>query len=89
MIDKCAKYLATLGPKLYFLRLPKEVYNNPEEDYFKQVKGVDFGKKVGEINGALFDYLKWFELCPFTVVEKNSSLPKIAWDPDKDDEESI
>jgi hypothetical protein len=86
---KVHKYLSTLGPKLYFLRLPKEVYNNPEEEYFKQVKGVDFGRKVGAINDAFFDYLKWFELCPFAEVEKISGLPKIAWNPDKDNEESI
>lgn len=86
---KVHKYLATLGPKLYFLRLPKEVYNNPEEEYLKQIKGVDFGRKVSAINDALFDYLKWFELCPFAEVEKISGLPKIAWNPDKDNEESL
>jgi hypothetical protein len=86
---KVHKYLATLGPKLYFLRLPKEVYDNPEEEYLKQIKGVDFGRKVSTVHDALFDYLKWFELCPFAEVEKSSSLPKIAWNPDKDSEESI
>lgn len=86
---KVHKYLSTLGPKLYFLRLPKEIYDNPEEEYLKQIKGVDFGRKVSAIHDALFDYLKWFELCPFAEVEKSSSLPKIAWNPDKDNEESI
>ena len=83
------KYLSTLGPKLYFLRLPKEIYKNPEDEYLKQLKGVDFGRKVNAIHDALFDYLKWFELCPFAEIEKNSGLPKIKWNPDKDDEESI
>jgi hypothetical protein len=83
------KYLSTLGPKLYFLRLPKEIYKNPEDEYLKQLKGVDFGRKVSAIHDALFDYLKWFELCPFAEIEKNSGLPKIKWNPDKDDEESI
>jgi hypothetical protein len=86
---KVHKYLSTLGPKLYFLRLPKEVYNNPEEEYLKQIKGVDFGRKVNAINDALFDYLKWFELCPFAEVEKIDGLQKIAWNPDKDNEESV
>ena len=83
------KYLSTLGPKLYFLRLPKEIYKNPEDEYLKQLKGVDFGRKVSAIHDALFDYLKWFELCPFAEIEKNSGLPKIKWNPDKDDEGSI
>jgi hypothetical protein len=86
---KVHKYLSTLGPKLYFLRLPKEVYNNPEEEYLKQIKGVDFGRKASAINVALFDYLKWFELCPFAEVEKISGLPKIVWDRTNDNEESI
>lgn len=86
---KVHKYLSTLGPKLYFLRLSKEVYNNPEEDYLKQIKGVDFGLKVSAIHDALFDYLKWFELCPFAEIEQSSGLPKLEWNSDKDNEESI
>jgi hypothetical protein len=86
---KVHKYLSTLGPKLYFLRLPKEIYNNPEEEYLKQIKGVDFGRKISAINDALFDYLKWFELCPFAEVENISGLPKIIWNPDQDNEESL
>jgi hypothetical protein len=86
---KVHKYLATLGPKLYFLRLPKEVYSNPEEEYLKRVKGVDFSRKVSAIHVALFDYLKWFELCPLAEIEKTSGLPKIAWNPDKNNEESL
>ena len=86
---KVHKYLSTLGPKLYFLRLSKEVYNNPEEEYLKQIKGVDFGLKVSAIHDALFDYLKWFELCPFAEIEQSSGLPKLEWNSDKDNEESI
>ena len=84
-VHKC---LSTLGPKLYFLRLPKEVYPNPEEEYLKQIKGTDFGTKVSAIHNALFDYLKWFELCPFADIEQSSGLPKIAWNSEnKDDDE--
>jgi hypothetical protein len=85
---KVHKHLSTLGPKLYFLRLPKEFYNNPEDEYLKQIKGIDFGKKVSVIHDALFGYLKWFELCPYTATEQSSGLQKIEWDDDKDDEES-
>jgi hypothetical protein len=83
------KHLSTLGPKLYFLRLPKEVHANPEEEYLKQIKGPAFGQKVNAIQTALFDYLKWFELCPFADRDQNSGLIKIAWNPDADDEKSI
>jgi hypothetical protein len=84
------KYLSTLGPKLYFLRLPKEVYPNPEKEYLKQIKGTDFGTKVSAIHDALFDYLKWVELCPFAEIEQSSGLPKITWNSEnKDDEESM
>jgi hypothetical protein len=84
------KYLSTLGPKLYFLRLPKEVYPNPEEEYLKQIKGTDFGTKVCAIHDALFDYLKWVELCPFADIEQSSGIPKVAWNcEDKDDEKSM
>ena len=83
------KYLSTLGPKLYFLRLPKEVHANPEEEYLKQIKGPAFGQKVNAIQIALFDYLKWFELYPLAERDQNSSLLKMVWNPDADDEESI
>jgi hypothetical protein len=86
-VHKC---LSTLGPKPYFLRIPKEIYKDPEDQYLKQIKGVDFGTKVSSIHDALFDYLKWFELCPFAVLEQSSSLPKIAWNSEnKDDDLSI
>jgi hypothetical protein len=86
---KVHKHLSNLGPKLYFLRLPKEIYKDPEDEYLKQIKGIDFSKKVSAIHGALFDYLKWFELCPFAEMEQSSGLPKIAWDSCADDDEAI
>jgi hypothetical protein len=83
------KYLSTLGPKLYFLRLPKEFYKTPEDEYLKQINGVGFASKVSAIHQALFDHMKWFELCPY--AEPSGGLPKIEWntDDDKDDEESV
>ena len=85
---KVHKHLSTLGPKLYFLRLPKEFYKNPEDEYLKQIKGIGFAKKASAIHDALFGFLKWFELCPNTVTEQSSGLQKIEWDDEKDDEES-
>ena len=84
------KHLSTLGPKLYFLRLPNEVYANPEEEYLKQIKGPAFNQKVNAVQNAVFGYLKWFELCPFAEMEKNCNLLKIKWNSEnKDDEVSI
>ena len=46
---KVHKYLATLGSKLYFLRLPK--ISKSENDYYKQLD-EDFGKKLKEMQGG-------------------------------------
>jgi hypothetical protein len=87
------KYLSTLGPKLYFLRVPKEQLK--EEDYLKYIQGEDFANKINKIHSALFDYLKWFELCPVAIIEQSSGLPKVHWndsntaDNHRDDLESL
>lgn len=80
---KVYKVLGYLGPKLYFLRLPKE--NRSEDERLKQSR-EDFSEKVKRIQAALFEYLKWLEIRPDMQVEKESSLPKIRWDFSKDDE---
>ena len=58
---KVHKALGTLGPKLYFLRLPKS--EKKEEDYFDEMD-KDFTEKVDKISSALMDYLEWFDMCP-------------------------
>jgi hypothetical protein len=83
---KVHKYLGTLGPKLYFLRLPK-VFKNDEE-YRKYINNDDFIIKTKQIEQALIDYLNWFELHP--DVEKINNIAKIAWNKDqKDDQTAI
>jgi hypothetical protein len=59
---KVHRYLGTLGPKLYFLRLPKSE-KKTEDEYIAQINS-DFDEKVKEIEKALFEYLKWFEMWP-------------------------
>lgn len=81
---KVHKHLATLGPKLYFLRL--SAFNKSEDDYFKQL-GDDFEAKIKEIHTALFEYLKYFESCPRAVIE--NEVPKILWDDTKDEESAV
>ncbi len=55
------KVLASLGPKLYFFRLPYE--DRTVDDIMKDMGG-DFSIKFDSIQTALYDYLKWFEIGP-------------------------
>jgi hypothetical protein len=82
---KVHKYLGTLGPKLYFLRLPKA--EKTEDDYYRQIRSDDFAAKINDIHTALFDYLKWFEAGPNLVNE--NGLPKMQWNNEKDDEDAL
>jgi DNA-binding transcriptional ArsR family regulator len=77
---KVHRYLGTLGPKLYFLRLPKSE-KKTEDDYMAQINS-SFDQKVKEIEKALFEYLHWFEMYPNSANQ--SSLSKIEWNSDKD-----
>lgn len=81
---KVHRYLGTLGPKLYFFRLPK--VKKTEDEYLKDLN-FNFEQNIQEIREALFRYLKWFEIGPNIVNENDDTgLPKIEWDPNKDDE---
>jgi hypothetical protein len=53
---KVHKYLGTLGPKLYFLRLPK-VFKDDDE-YRDFINNDDFIIKTKQIEETLIDYLK-------------------------------
>lgn len=48
---KVHRYLGTLGPKLYFLRLPK--WNRTEEDHYNQLND-NFEQNLNEIQDTLF-----------------------------------
>jgi hypothetical protein len=69
---KVHKLLGTLGPKLYFIRLP--VQGKTEEDYLDQIKNDNFNTRVAEAKEALFDYLKWFEIIPDTALDNETGL---------------
>jgi predicted transcriptional regulator len=84
---KVHKLLGTLGPKLYFLRLPKA--DKSEDEYLAQIQNDNFGSKVKEVQEALFDYLKWFEIGPEMTINKESSLPKMKWNFEQDDKETL
>jgi predicted transcriptional regulator len=77
---KVHKLLTTLGPKLYFLRVPK-VSKKSDDDYCQQLENNDFDSKLNEIQNALTDYQDWFEASPIMVKDDrfNSGLRKMPW----------
>jgi hypothetical protein len=81
--NKVHKYLSTLGPKLYFLRLHK--LTKSEDDYYNQLDD-DFGGRKNEVQTALFEYLKYFEIGPETIMVAENELPKVSWNSAKDEE---
>ena len=98
---KVHKYLSTLGPKLYFFRIPKS--QRTEDQYFEQLKGKQFQDKVSEVQSKLEEYLDWFSKFPVIVDtkelrnkdntnENDNDIPpplKIRWDDSKDEEKTI
>ena len=74
---KVHKLLGTLGPKLYFLRLPS---NPKSEDYYINDLDKDFGEKIARVNVALFEYLNLFEMGPDLHLDEKSGINKMEWD---------
>jgi predicted transcriptional regulator len=85
---KVHKYLAALGPKLYFYRVPKS--KKTEQDYIKELEGEEFGPKFEKIKNKLSEYLEWFDLYPIETLDNqnNNALLKIPWDDKKDDKKA-
>jgi len=77
---KVHKMLTTLGPKLYFVRVPK-VQSKSDDDYYQQLLHNDFDIKRSQIQLALTDYQDWFEACPTMVHDDkfNSTIKKMPW----------
>jgi hypothetical protein len=77
---KVHKLLTTLGPKLYFLRVPK-VEQKSDADYYQQLQGDDFDTKINQIQQALTDYQDYFEASPAMVQDDkfNSDIKKMPW----------
>ena len=78
---KVHKLLTTLGPKLYFFRVPKAEQKS-EDNYYQQLQHNDFDAKLGQIEQALLDYQEWFEAaCPVMVHDDKfgSSVRKMPW----------
>jgi hypothetical protein len=86
---KVHRILGTLGPKLYFYRLPLTEQN---EDYYFNTKDEDFEEKKEDIRAALHEYLVYFDMNPEIIIEEvyhdgeSFGLPKIPVETCKDDE---
>jgi hypothetical protein len=84
---KVYKILGNLGAKLYFFRLPFE--DKTEDQLLAQVEEGNFNDKIKEIQNAVFDYLKWFDIGPDLITDKaTNNLPKIKWDNKSDDKDA-
>ena len=100
--SKVYKVLSSLGPKLYFYRTN---FKEPlEQELQDNITGKGFEVKIQNIKNALFDYLKWLEVCPLMVnvvsvansdggldqTKMDSSTRRvIGWDKPKDDINAI
>jgi hypothetical protein len=80
---KVHRLLGTLGPKLYFFRMPRV---EETEDYYHNSRSDNFVEKEQEIRTALQEYLACFEMNPEASMEVENSLPKISMDIHRDEE---
>jgi hypothetical protein len=84
------KVMSSLGPRLYFFRLP---YNKvTSKDVYQYLTDKEnFNSKYKAIEDALSDYLKWFEIGPTLLprTPKSPHLRKIEWDSEKNDKNAI
>jgi hypothetical protein len=70
--NKVHKLMGSLGPKLYFFRLPKN--KKDENELLAAMDKDDFIPKVKKIRTALMEYLEWFDRCP--ISESNHKIIK-------------
>jgi hypothetical protein len=78
---KVHRLLGTLGPKLYFFRLPRI---EETEDYYYNTRHESFTEKLRDIRVALLEYLAYFEMNPDITMDEEASLPKLTLDSKKD-----
>lgn len=83
---KVYRLLGSLGPKLYFLRLPK--IDKKEDEYLTEMFEDEYPIKFAKVKQALNDYLNIFVMCPDMLLEKESKLSRIQWSKNDDKETS-
>ena len=80
------KLLSTLGPKLYFFRLP---FVQKSDKELLAVFNEEYEEKRKELEDAIIDYLVWWELCPSLYEDKVMGISKMEWDRDSDDKQAM
>jgi hypothetical protein len=84
---KVHRFLSNLGPKLYFLRMPRIIKDDKE--YIKMLKENNFESKKEVLKEKINQYLDWFDkYCPIEQ-DDNNNLLKISCEKknnDSDDE---
>lgn len=76
---KIHKLLSTLGPKLYFIRLPASP--ETEEDLLRLMQLDDFKERLQAVNKVLYDYLEYLESCPAMEPDPDiGGMLRIKWD---------
>ena len=79
---KVYKLLGYLGPKLYFLRLPKT--DKKEDEYLTEMFHDEYPVRFEKVRTALNEYLNVFMSCPDMELEKGSILSRIPWSKNDD-----
>lgn len=84
--NKVFRIMATLGPKLYFFRLPFS--DKTHAELLKEaMEDEDFDVKEQQIQEALFDYLKWFDIGPNLITTDDNPIPKMKWNRSRDNDD--
>lgn len=74
--------IASLGPKMYFLRIDKEIsFEEEQEKILENLEGISYEQKVSEIKQAVKEYLDILKEFP---VQKDG---KIVWNSTKEDKQ--
>jgi hypothetical protein len=84
------RILGSLGPKLYYFRLPFE--EKSESRLLKYlIDREDFNVQYQTIVAALFDYLKWSEIGPHLLLRSPGSphLMKVRWEQSRNEMDAM
>jgi hypothetical protein len=84
--NKVFRIMAALGPKLYFFRLPFKDKTHAEL-LREAMEDEDFEVKEQQIQEALFDYLKWFDIGPNLILLEDNPIPKMQWYRSRDNDD--
>lgn len=79
---KVYKLLGYLGPKLYFIRLPKTA--KTEDQYLTEMYADEYPVKFGKVREALNEYLNVFASCLDMEIEEGTKLSRIPWTKEDD-----